>query len=329
MSIVSETLMTFLPAKRKSTPSGWISFNAPCCIHNGTGADNRMRGGLKEEGDTVSYHCFNCGFKASWQPGRNVSYKLKQLLTWLSVPDDVITKLSLEVLKINEGVEVQQRLIDLPTFDEVQLPPESQLIKDDPCNVSDKLTAVKDYMSTRQLWVDQGYNYYWSNSLGYRDRFIIPFYYEGRIVGWTARTVTADKKPKYITESQPGFVFNLDEQRPQKVFCIVVEGPIDAIHIDGVALMRAEINDQQAMLIDRLNREVIVLPDRDATGAGLVEQAIARRWSVSMPEWAPDIKDVNDAVLKYGRLYTLYSIVSAAESSPLKIRLRAKKWYAT
>jgi len=123
-------------------------------------------------------------------------------------------------------------------------------------------------------------------------------------------------------------VFNLDEQRPQKIFCIVVEGPIDALHIDGVAVMRAEINDQQAMLIDRLNKDTIVLPDRDETGAGMVEQAIARGWSVSMPEWSPEIKDVNDAVIKYGRLYTLYSIVAAAESSPLKIRLRAKKWYA-
>jgi hypothetical protein len=327
MSIVSETLITFLPAKRKITPSGWTSFNAPCCVHNGTSADTRMRGGTREEGDTFSYHCFNCGFKASWQPGRNISHKLKQLMSWVGVPDGVINKLSLEVLKLNEGVEVQQRLVDLPSFNPVQLPPESQLITDDTDNLPDKLNSVKDYMADRQLWVDQGYEYYWSNSLGYRDRFIIPFYYEGQIVGWTARTVTANKKPKYITESQPGFVFNLDEQRPQKVFCIVVEGPIDAIHIDGVALMRAEINDQQAMLIDRLNRDVIVLPDRDNTGAGLIEQAITRGWGVSMPEWAPDIKDVNDAVLKYGRLYTLYSIVSAAESSPLKIRLRAKKWY--
>jgi hypothetical protein len=327
MSIVSETLITFLPAKRKITPSGWTSFNAPCCVHNGTSADTRMRGGVREEGDTFSYHCFNCGFKASWQPGRNISHKLKQLMSWVGVPDGVINKLSLEVLKLNEGVEVQQRLVDLPSFNPVQLPPESQLITDDTDNLPDKLNSVKDYMADRQLWVNQGYEYYWSNSLGYRDRFIIPFYYEGQIVGWTARTVTADKKPKYITESQPGFVFNLDEQRPQKVFCIVVEGPIDAIHIDGVALMRAEINDQQAMLIDRLNRDVIVLPDRDNTGAGLIEQAITRGWGVSMPEWAPDIKDVNDAVLKYGRLYTLYSIVSAAESSPLKIRLRAKKWY--
>ena len=315
-----------MPAKRKTTPSGWTSINAPCCVHNGTSADTRMRGGVREEGDTFSYHCFNCGFKASWQPGRNVSYKFKQLMSWLNIPDDVINRLSLDVLKLNEGIEVQQRFVDLPTFEEVLLPPNSTKITDITDN--QKLEPIKEYLAKRQLYLDADYDFYWSSELGYRDRFIIPFYYEGKTVGWTARTVTADKKPKYITESQPGFVFNLDEQRPQKIFCIVVEGPIDALHIDGVAVMRAEINDQQAMLIDRLNKDTIVLPDRDETGSGMVEQAIARGWSVSMPEWSPDIKDVNDAVIKYGRLYTLYSIVAAAESSPLKIRLRAKKWYA-
>jgi DNA primase len=181
-------------------------------------------------------------------------------------------------------------------------------------------------MSSRKLWLDEGYEYYWSSKLGYRDRLIIPFKYEGRIVGWTARTVK-DSKAKYLSESQPGYVFGLDEQRPQKIYCVVVEGPIDAIHIEGCALLGSEINDQQALLLNRLNKEVVVLPDRDKAGKKLVEQAIDQGWSVSMPEWKSGIKDVGDAVLEYGKIYTLYSIISAAESSPLKIRLRAKKWF--
>ena len=57
MSIVKEILSTFLPAKRKQTPSGWISYNAPCCHHNGTSADTRGRGGLISNGDGgLSYH---------------------------------------------------------------------------------------------------------------------------------------------------------------------------------------------------------------------------------------------------------------------------------
>ena len=69
MSVVAETVLTYLPPKRKTTPSGWTSFNAPRCHHNGHTADKRQRGGLISNADGgVSYHCFNCGFKASWQP---------------------------------------------------------------------------------------------------------------------------------------------------------------------------------------------------------------------------------------------------------------------
>ena len=39
---------------------------------------------------TLSYHCFNCGYKASWVAGRNLTFKLKRLMQWLNVPDDVM-----------------------------------------------------------------------------------------------------------------------------------------------------------------------------------------------------------------------------------------------
>jgi len=331
MSIVSDTITAHLPAKRKTTPSGWTSFNAPCCQHNGNTADTRGRGGLISEGDTVSYHCFNCGYKASWQPGRPVSNKLRKLLQWLNCTDDTITRLTFDVMRLNEGVEVAERKIELPTFETVPLPPDAVKIADIP-DYNENNTGFKHFLSVIQYMADRNLNlddtdYYWSPSLAYRDRLIIPFYYEKRIVGWTARTVAADKKPKYLTETQPGFVYGLDEQNYKKVFAIVCEGQIDAIHIDGCALGGSEINDAQALLINKLNKDIIVVPDRDPAGSKLVEQAIERGWGVSLPEWPQDVNDIGDAVDKYGRLYTLYSIASAAETSPLKIRLRAKKWF--
>ena len=325
MSIVSDTITAYLPAKRKTTPSGWTSFNAPCCQHNGNTADTRGRGGLISEGDTVSYHCFNCGFKASWQPGRNISKGLRRLLIWLGAPDDTITKLALDVMRINEGVEVQQRKIDIPTFETVPLPPDAVKITD--ITEFNKFSmAVLEYMAARDLHLDDT-DYYWSPSLGYRDRLIIPFYFEKRIVGWTARTITADKNPKYLTENQPGYVYGLDEQTHNKAFAIVCEGPVDAIHVGGCALTGSEIGDQQALLINRLAKDIVVVPDRDKAGSKLIEAAIDKGWGVSLPEWSEGINDIGDAVSKYGRLYTLYSIASAAETSPLKIRLRAKKWF--
>ena len=93
MSYVSEIITSYLPPKRKQTPSGWISFNAPCC------QDDRQRGGIIMENEVISYHCFNCGFKASWQPGRTISSKLHKLMQQLHVPDDVISKCFIEALR--------------------------------------------------------------------------------------------------------------------------------------------------------------------------------------------------------------------------------------
>jgi len=324
MSVVIETVLTFLPPKRKTTPSGWTSFNAPCCIHNGETRDTKLRGGIIQEGDGISYHCFNCGYKASWQPGRNLSHKMRKFLQWIGTPDDVINKVALDVMRENEGVEARGVTTQLPTFNTVPLPEDAVKIADavDP---GPHLLKVLEYMASRNLSLDDT-DYYWTPSLAYRDRLIVPFFYEGRIVGWTARKIK-DGQPKYLSEQQPGFVFNLDEQRYNKVFCIVCEGPIDALHIEGVALLGSEIKDQQAMLINKLNKDVIVCPDRDDAGKKLVEQAIDLGWGVSMPDWSQEINDIGDAVHRYGRLYTLHSIATHAETSPLKIRLKAKKWF--
>tara|TARA_B100002019_G_scaffold77073_1_gene66531 strand:- start:4159 stop:5163 length:1005 start_codon:yes stop_codon:yes gene_type:complete len=333
MSVVVETVLTYIPHKRKTTPSGWTSFNAPCCHHNGHSADTRGRGGVIQNDDGISYHCFNCGFKASWQPGRPFSHKMRRLLQWMGTPDDAINKVALDVMRENEGVEVQERTAQLPTFNTVPLPESARKLQDwadycalEPGGMDKNLVKIFEYMRDRDLYIDDT-DYYWTPELGYRDRLIIPFYYEGRVVGWTARSVVPDKKPKYLTEVQPGFVYGLDEQRPSKVFAILCEGQIDALHIDGCALGGSEVSDQQALLMNKLQRDIIVIPDRDKAGSKLVERAIELGWQVSMPEWSQDITDISEAVRKYGRLYVLHSIVVAAEESPLKIRLRAKKWF--
>ena len=325
MSIVTDILYTFLPPKRKQTPSGWLSFNAPCCHHNGTSADTRQRGGLISNPDGgVSYHCFNCGFKASWQPGRNLSHKLKKLLQWLGAPDDTINKLALDIIRLNEDVVGYKPMLELPTFKTVSLPPSAKKLSAWSIE-DDNFNKVLAYMKDRCLQLDDT-DYYWSPELGYRDRLIVPFFYNNNIVGWTARSITPNKNPKYLSEQQPGFVYNLDEQGFNKSFVIVCEGPLDAIHIDGVALLGSEIKDQQALLINSLNKNVILVPDKDKAGSKLIEQAIDYNWSVSLPNWDNDINDIGDCVQKYGRLYTLYSIVSAAESSRLKIQLGEKRW---
>ena len=319
MSLITDTILAHLPSKRKHTPSGWISFNAPCC------ADKRQRGGLIfNNGDAVSYHCFNCQFKCSWQPGRTISQKMNKFMRFLNMSDDVISQLRLEALKLNETSNIVVQSI-VPKFDERTLPIDSELITSYLNNPPDKLIPILEYLVGRNLYLED-YPFYWTPKIGFSNRVIIPFYKDGACVGYTARAVN-DAKPKYISEQQPGYVFNLDRQHNSREFVIVCEGPFDAISIDGCALLGAEIKDSQNWLLKQLGKEIVLVPDRDHEGPKTVEQALEFGWSVSMPDWPDGIKDVNDAVVKLGRLATLYLIISAKESNNLKIQLKAKKWF--
>jgi hypothetical protein len=328
MSLIIDTLLAHLPPKRKQTPSGWISFNAPCCANRGEAPDTRQRGGfIVNGGNAVSYHCFNCGFKCSWQPGRHISKNMKFFMRWLHISDDAINKIIFEALKSSEE-QAKSTTNIVPKFDVRALPLESILIKDlvDIDKFPTKLIPVLEYLHSRSLYLED-YPFYWTPKIGFSNRLIIPFIYNNEIVGWTARAVN-DVQPKYLSEQQPGYVFNLDQQsNNDHRFVIVSEGPFDALSINGCALLGAEIKDSQNWLLHQLGKEIILVPDRDKAGQLTVEQAIEYGWSVSMPDWPEGIKDINDAVCKIGRLATLYLILQAKESNTLKIQLRVKKWF--
>lgn len=326
MSLIADTLLSYLPTKRKHTPSGWISFNAPCCD------DKRQRGGfIQNAGDAVSYHCFNCGFKTSWQPGRTISQKMNKLMRDLNMPDDVIAQLRLEALRLDENSTAEVRTV-IPKFDIRALPIDSlsmvewaENIAQSDFSMPENFKNCIEYLVARNI-DPTSYPFYWTPKTGFSNRIIVPFYKDGVCVGYTARAIN-NAKPKYISEQQPGYVFNLDRQRNSREFVICCEGPFDAISIDGCALLGAEIKDSQNWLLKQLGKEIVLVPDRDHEGPRTVEQAIEFGWSVSMPDWPAGIKDVNDAVIRLGRLATLYLITSAKESNSLKIQLKAKKWF--
>ena len=120
-------------------------------------------------------------------------------------------------------------------------------------------------------------------------------------------------------------VFNMDRQVRDNKFVFVVEGPFDAMAIDGVAILSNQCNEYQADIIDSLGKEVIVVPDADKAGAKLIEQAIEYGWSVSFPVWAETCKDASAAVKQYGKLFVLKSILDAKEHNRLKIEILKRK----
>jgi DNA primase len=162
-----------------------------------------------------------------------------------------------------------------------------------------------------------------SATAGARPGVVIPFTYNNTVVGNTTRFLD-DRKPVWVNDFQPGYVFGTDLQNDTWQHAIVVEGIFDALSINGLALMHNTVSDAQARLIRTLGKEITVVPDQDRAGIELIDRAIELGWAVSIPHWQ-DCKDVNDAVIKYGRLGTLLTIMQARETSRIKIEMQ-KKW---
>ena len=316
-------ILSIIPGKKKTTSSGWHSFNAICCGHLGHKPDRRMRGGIKFDGQTNwSMHCFNCGYKCNFVLGRSISYKTKQLLLWCGIDDTQIGKWSLESLQQKDllDIVIQKKTKIKIKFKDHELPEGEMLDGNNPLH-----KMYIDYVQARGI----NYNEYpfliTPTAKGrYANRIIIPYTYKNKIVGHTSRFLD-NKIPKYINEQQPGYVFNIDIQKPEWQVCILTEGIFDALSIDGIAIMHDDISNEQAQLIASLNKQIIVVPDRDKAGLKICDRALELGYSVSLPNWESDIKDVNDAVVRYGKLPTLLSILQSATMSKIKIEIQRKK----
>ena len=319
-------ILSYLPAKRKQTPSGWISFNAVCCHHNGSRLDTRGRGGLKAIDQGWSYHCFNCGYKATFILGRTLSFKARQLLSWAGVPENEIERANLESLKhknihgiLNDRQHTWQEVSDIKFKESDDFPPFAEVI-------TPEHEMHWQYIRSRHVPEDfsvltaiHNDSIHWT-----RPHVIVPFTYDNKMIGWTARMLD-NRTPKYINHSQPGYVFGTDLQQSTWTQAIVVEGIFDALSIGGLAVMHNTISDSQARLIRNLGREITVVPDQDMPGVDLIDRAMELGWAVSIPNWTDGCKDVNDAVVKLGKLGVLLTIMQARETNKYKIEIRKKQ----
>ena len=71
--------------------------------------------------------------------------------------------------------------------------------------------------------------------------------------------------------------------------------------------------------------EIIVIPDQDEAGLEMIDSAIEHGFSVAFPTWEDHIKDVNDAVLRYGHLFVTVDAIKTSHQSKIKISMHKKK----
>jgi hypothetical protein len=348
INMLHEALIANLPPKTKLVRSGWRHFNAPCCHHRGHSPDTRGRGNLKIDGDgSVVYNCFNCAFKFVFD-GSSVSVGFEQFLNWIGVDRSTIQKIKMEVFAKNisggnekaknySSIETGSLHFDWPTLD---LPLGS-------CNIVDVLRDMEEgkksidedflnaleYLRRRGKEIFSATDYYWSSNTRNQmnQRIIIPFINsrnnEKKIVGYTAR-FTGSPVPRgvaryYNSEIPSGFLFNngVAEIESRK-FLVLVEGPFDALAIQGVGALGATLNERQIQWLLAQNKQIIVLPDRQEKNQTLIDTALTFGWSVSFPEWDREIKDAADACNKYGQVYTITSVLKSFTADPVEIGVR-------
>jgi hypothetical protein len=234
----------------------------------------------------------------------------------MNVPQEEIERINLESLKhksieglLGERQEIVNKLQSIE-FEDRDLPADTQLLND----------QVEQYLQARGIGLDYPFLY----KTMPRPGVVIPFTYNNQVVGHTTRFLD-DRIPKYIQDIQHGYVFGTDLQKDGWQSVLVMEGVFDALSVNGLAVLHADINEAQVRLIRSLCRDVIVVPDQDEAGMKLVDRAVELGWAVSMPEWPVGIKDVNDAVIRLGRLGALITIMQARETSRIKIELRKKQ----
>tara|TARA_R110000868_G_scaffold22642_3_gene92764 strand:- start:7169 stop:8209 length:1041 start_codon:yes stop_codon:yes gene_type:complete len=333
MVSVAEVVGQWIPTRARTTSKGWRGANAVCCHHRGHKPDSRGRGNwLVDSQSHVSYSCYNCGFRCRYT-GDGLTDSFRMLLSWMSVPQDIIDGLKMhELQKSFEGssnVEINNSVISPePLWEPDPWPQNSQLISQllEQNNQDLDFLQAWHYINQRGPSVMRNSKYFWSPYLGrwkMRHRVLIPLRdQKTHIVGYSARWAGTPSggQPRYVNSKLPtDYLFNSHMLYNNRHFVVVVEGLLTAISIDCVAVMSHVLSQGQISQLQHSGKEIIIMPDQEQQNQDLIDQALQLNWAVSFPQWEESCKDAADAALRYGELFTVRSIIDARTTSDLKI----------
>lgn len=333
MNFLQQAIISHLPAGTRQTPSGWRTLNCPMCIHNGEPSpDKRGRGGIKIDNDgSFAFNCFRCGYATRWEEGRAINQRLTKLMFELNFSLEEVRRLKFEALrKKTSYVKIEPPKVESfegLSFEERGLPMKARPITEWASQKSPLMDFLKaiEYLGSRGQHILNGWSYYWSPKMV--DRIIIPFFWEDKIVGWTARYIGDEKgTTRYLSEQAPHYLFNNKVITiPRRKYIILVEGSFDAVAIEGVGALGNTLTEEQIDWLKSSEKEVIVLPDLQPSKRSLADIALEEGWPVSFPDWEKDVKDAAKAVQRYGKVYTLKSILDSRIYNKVKIGMMIKK----
>jgi DNA primase len=118
--------------------------------------------------------------------------------------------------------------------------------------------------------------------------WVLPIYGpSGDLWGWQKKTSEwVRNRPPGIKKSRT--LFGIQVPRPDSVFPILVESPLDAVHLDGfgyvaLASFGAAVSDLQMRLIIERFDEMVLALDNDRTGQNETRRLLRERWHHRIP----------------------------------------------
>jgi len=270
--------------------------------------DKRFRMFINVEKNLV--HDFNTGYSNTF-----IGFVSDLLDLSYSEAQHYIIKNYLNYKSLKEVIQPYKAPVKIVELEEINEPPGLEKIS--PKSYYGKLAIrllAKKHISALQVkkfklqCFTEGY---------YEGRLYIPFYMNNKLVFFQARDLLGEEEwrqkhkrskkykkyqnPKGIPKSQ--VLYNYDSIKEGSTV-VVVEGPFDAMTIDGVAILGNTISRAQAKKIAlKKPKRVIFIPDNDEAGRGTLDKNIK-----IMKEVAPNIdvgfyevdkkyKDANEAGL--------------------------------
>lgn len=295
----------------RPNPGGWCPVLCKVCLDHGR---KGPRAAFKFEGDTVGYHCFNCGHSTVYDPtvSRSMPHKMVAVLDAFGIPDSewrVVIFQNLSRERQSSNGEKQEQYVSIEPK-AIELPDSFYRLTNDP---DDDVAQYAIEFLTNERRIDwTAYPFYLSKPTNKKwfGRLVIPVYKDNKIIYYQGRDLTELHKEKYLSPSidRENVIYgyeNLHTDLDEPLY--VVEGFFDAFVLNGIATFGNKLSSAQIKWLNQSRRNKVIIPDRWGDGYRLAEQAIELGWSVSTPD-APGCKDVSNIIEKYGMLYALKTI---------------------
>jgi hypothetical protein len=215
----------------------------------------------KNKNQSFLYNCKVCGCVYRWYPDIEPHDNLRQLIETLS------------------DIPVKNQEIVNTIFSTNHIEP---------------ITKNNQYLECRKLDISDWY-FYTSSDTMLKDYLIIPVNLEDMNQGMICRYMGSNPNlSRYINIMNDPIL--LDNSKKTDNFNLIFEGSIDALLLNGIAILDSFMTEDQISKINKKKKKNIVVPDRDRGGRSMALKAIDLGWSVSFPDMPIQFKDPAEAI---------------------------------